>query len=85
VCPRDTINNRSTAREFEDGKQIFAAFIFAAFNGGLKPAAQGWVSHKQNYVARFAGSVVFLYCIPTACAVGWKNSPASLAEHSEST
>ena len=65
---RDTINNQSTAREFEDGKQIVAAF-----NGGLKPAAQGWVSHKQNYVARFAGSVVFLYCIPTACAVGWKN------------
>jgi hypothetical protein len=41
ACPRDTINNQSTAREVEDGKQIFGAFIFAAFNGGLKLAARG--------------------------------------------
>jgi hypothetical protein len=36
ACPRDTINKQSTAREVDDGKQIFAAF-----NGGLKLAARG--------------------------------------------
>ena len=64
--------------EFEDGKQIVAAF-----NGGLKPAAQGWVSHKQNYVVRFAGSVVFLCCISRSLRCGleefrqlrWLNIP----------
>jgi hypothetical protein len=80
VRRRDTINNQSTAREFEDGKQIFAAF-----NGGLKPAAQGWVSHKQIMSSASRALSSFFTAFPQLALWAGRISPASLAEHSEST
>src|SRR5437660_12213378 len=30
------------------------------------------VLYAQNYAARFAGSLIFFSCLPTACAVGYR-------------
>jgi hypothetical protein len=78
VRRRDTINNQSTAREFEDGKQIFAAF-----NGGLKPggARVGFTQAKLCHPLRGLCRLSLLHSHSLRCGLEefrqlrWLNIP----------
>jgi hypothetical protein len=80
VRRRDTINNQSTAREFEDGKQIFAAF-----NGGLSLRRKGGFHTSKIMSSASRALSSFFTAFPQLALWAGRISPASLAEHSEST